>query len=121
MLTPRRLTQLAFSGLNTLMEPVARSPWSGPLPLGAGLMLLESTGRRSGATRRQPVLALRCGDTVYSATVRPSSDWVANLSATPRVDVWLDAGRTSATAVLQPLPRGSLATLRLDGSHERSR
>jgi hypothetical protein len=121
MISRRRLTHLAFSGLNAVVEPIARSPLSGPLPVGTGLMLMESTGRRSGGRRSQPVLALRFGRTVYSATLRSSSDWVANLRATPEVELWLDGGRTAATAALRPLPRGTLATLQLDPAGAASR
>lgn len=108
----RSLPQTVFSRLNPIVEPLARSAWSGPHIVGPGLILLETTGRRSGETRRRPLLSWRFGSMVLAGTVRPKSDWVANLRAEPESRVWLDGQPAEVGATVVPLPFGWLATMR---------
>lgn len=108
----RSAQQALFSRLNPIVEPLARSSWSGPHVIGPGLILLETTGRRTGEVRQRPLLSWRVGSTVVAATVRPKSDWIANLRAEPNSRVWLDGEPADVDATVLPLPVGWLATMR---------
>lgn len=109
----RSAQRFVYGRLNTVAEPIARSRLSGPFVVGVGLTLLETTGRRSGMARTRPVVGVRCGSRMLAATTRPSSDWIANLRATPDAALWIDGERTPASADVTALPVGSLAVLRL--------
>lgn len=98
--------------LNPIVEPIARNALSGPHLVGPGLILLETTGRRTGVTRSRPLLSWRVGSTVYAGTVRPKSDWIANLRAEPTSTVWLDGAPAEVDATVIPVPFGWLATMR---------
>lgn len=111
MRLPARARRQVFQSVNRVLEPFARTPWSGPLPLGAGLIVLETTGRRSGLPRSSPLLSLRVGRTLVAGTVRTSSDWVANLRATRDPRVWVDGAAQPAAANVTKLPIGSVARL----------
>jgi len=108
----KSLTKQVWGALNTVAEPLARSGWAGPPPVGVGLVLLESAGRRSGRPRRRPLLAARIGDQLIVGTVRPRSDWVANAKAAGTSTVWSRGGPEQVTVQMTELSRGSLAILR---------
>ena len=114
MIDLRSAQRLAFRQLNRVVEPAARSVWTGPLPVGAGLVMLESTGRRSGRIRSNPLLTLRLGNTVLAATVRPTSDWIANVEARPQNRLWIDGRPTRANAEVSRLPVATIARFDLD-------
>lgn len=103
-----------FSALNVVVEPLARSAWTGPHLVGGGITVLESTGRRSGLRRERPLLTWRVGDLMLVGTVRRSSDWIANVRSQPSVHVWVDGERTAAVAHTVPLPIGWATVLRTD-------
>ena len=69
-----------------------------PLHVGAGPVVVETTGRRSGLTRKVPLLSGRIGSTVAVATVRPDSLWMANLATLPQANVRLFGNNHPATA-----------------------
>ena len=68
----------------------------------APILLLTTTGRRSGAARTTPLLFLRDGDriaVVASYGGRPAHPaWYLNLQATPTVGVQIGRERFAATA-----------------------
>ncbi len=84
-----------------------------PLPIGFGLVVLETTGRSSGATRSVPVVAFRAGRHVTVSTVRPDSQWVKNLEAEPDAALWRNGTRREVTADVQ---RGRLNVVTLNES-----
>lgn len=92
------LTRTAFRTLNRFVAPLAKSGLFTPFPLGAGVVVLETTGRTSGLPREIPLLATRIGDRVTVSTVRASSQWMRNLQAEPSAGVWLHGRRREATA-----------------------
>jgi deazaflavin-dependent oxidoreductase (nitroreductase family) len=70
---------------------------------GAPLVLLTTSGAKSGLTRVNPLMALVEGDTLYvfaskaGATTNP--DWYRNLLAHPEVEVEFGSERFAAEAV----------------------
>lgn len=99
-----RPVQLGFRALNRVVRPLAKRGVGSPFPLGAGLVVLETTGRKSGLRREVPLVGARVGDRVVVSTVRSSSQWIRNVQADPAVHVWLDGQRRPATATLQQGP-----------------
>ena len=82
-----------FRALNALVEPAVRAGCGSPGPLPTGLIVLETTGARSGQPRRVPLLATVFDGCVFIGTVRGArSLWVRNLVAEPRARYWV-AGR----------------------------
>ncbi|MFV0525193.1 MAG: nitroreductase/quinone reductase family protein [Acidimicrobiales bacterium] len=105
--------QVVFRALNRGVIPLLRtgvaSPW-----WGLGLFLVETVGRVSGRPRPVPLLGHRLGDTVTVSTVRPDSQWVANLEASPEARVWLEGRPRPARARVGRLDGGgALVTLRV--------
>lgn len=99
-----RPVQLGFRTLNRVVQPLAKGGVVSPLPIGTGLVVLETTGRRSGRQREVPLLAARLGDRVLVSTVRSRSQWVRNIEADAGVHVWLGGVRRPAVATLQSGP-----------------
>jgi deazaflavin-dependent oxidoreductase (nitroreductase family) len=108
---PDATARRAFSTLNSFVRPAVQAGLGNPLPIGAGAVVLETTGRRSGLPRPVPVLTTRVGDTLTVSTVRPDSQWVRNAEADSNVAVWLGGRRRDAIATVR---RGTLNTVRLD-------
>ena len=75
--------------LNTALTPAVRLGFANPLPLGAGIVLLEVTGRKTGRTRTLPLVCSDYGTLLAVSTVRSNSQWVLNLAANPRAKIWL--------------------------------
>jgi deazaflavin-dependent oxidoreductase (nitroreductase family) len=82
-----------------------------PLPLGVGLVVLETVGRRSGRPRQVPLVSARIGDTLIVSTVRRPSQWVENVAATGSARVWLGGTARSGTATIR---RGPLQVVSVD-------
>ena len=70
---------------------------------GADLLLLTTTGAKSGKKRLNPLVALVEGDTLYvfasKAGAPTSPDWYHNLVANPEVEVEFGDERFAATAL----------------------
>jgi len=82
-----------FRTLNAILEPAVRAGCASPGLVPTGLIVLETTGAKSGQPRRVPLLATVFDGCVFIATVRgPRSLWIRNLAAEPRARCWI-AGR----------------------------
>lgn len=80
-----KLEREFFRKLNAVVEPAVRKGLASPRIAPAGLIVLESTGFKSGQTRRTPLAAMRLGKYVFVSTVRGErSFWVKNLQKQPR-------------------------------------
>lgn len=87
--------------LNAFVEPLARAGCGSPGVFPAGIVVLETTGRRSGRPHRTPVLATLVGGQLLVGTVRGErSEWMKNARANPRVRYWLCGRPREARALV---------------------
>lgn len=100
-----------FRALNSVVAPLVRRGVGSPLPVGMGLVTMESTGHKSGRRREIPLVGVRVGDRVVSGTVRSTSHWLRNLEADADAGVWLCGRRRDATASVS---RGPLSIASFD-------
>ena len=113
MPTPQKTSPIAplFRMLNAVVLPLAKAGLGSPLPVGAGVVVLETTGRRSNLPRQVPLAATRLGDRITVSTVRKDSQWVGNLEADRNAAVWLNGKRRDVVAT--SIGRGPLTTVEL--------
>jgi F420H(2)-dependent quinone reductase len=79
-----------YRALNALVEPAVRAGLGSPGLVPSGLVVLETTGARTGLPRSVTVLATVIEGCVFVSTLRgPRSRWIGNLVAEPRVRYWL--------------------------------
>ena len=99
-----------FRRLNASIEPIIRSGFASPGLLPAGLIVLETTGRRSGQTYRTPLLATLdpIGYLWISSVLGRSANWLRNAHANPAVRFWLGGrareGHALVSAPGYPMP-----------------
>jgi deazaflavin-dependent oxidoreductase (nitroreductase family) len=87
---------------NRLLNPLVRAAANAGLPL-PGIVILETTGRRSGQPRRTPVGKALDGDTLWViAEHGRRASYVRNIEANPRVRVRI--GRDWRTGTARALP-----------------
>ncbi|MFT5484418.1 MAG: hypothetical protein ACI9GW_003083, partial [Halieaceae bacterium] len=86
----QKLEREFFRMLNRVVEPAVRKGLGSPRFVPGGLIVLESTGFKSGELRRTPLVAIRIQGHVIVSTARANrSFWVKNLQAKPRIRYWL--------------------------------
>lgn len=89
-----------LAALNRFVEPAIRLGLGAPppCPLGwwGGLVVMEIPGRKSGRLYRVPAVALSSGNRLMVGTMRDRSQWIRNLAAIDRIDVWLRGTRRMA-------------------------
>jgi deazaflavin-dependent oxidoreductase (nitroreductase family) len=107
------ITRSAFRLLNSVVVPLVRAGAGNPLPVGAGPVIVETTGRVSGQPRQVPLLSVRLGSHLFVSTVRGNSQWAANLDASPKATVRLFGHDRPATARLGDIAGLRVAALRL--------
>ena len=83
-----------FGTLNVLVEASVRAGCASPGLLPTGMVLLETTGAKSGLPRRVPLLATVLEGCLFIGTACGArSQWLRNLRAEPRVRYWLAGPR----------------------------
>lgn len=107
-----------YRTINGLIEPAVRAGVGSPCILSPnGLIVLETTGRRTGRVYRTPVAATLLGGRIFVGTFRGrSSQWLKNLTARPALRYWLRGGPHDADAMVltpggTPLDRAALPSL----------
>jgi deazaflavin-dependent oxidoreductase (nitroreductase family) len=86
--------------LNQLIEPAVRAGYGSSCTSAPGLIVLETTGRRSGALHRVPLFATLIDDHLLVATLRGErSQWIRNARAAPDVRYWRGGRIHQATAL----------------------
>lgn len=95
------LEQRFFRRLNGVVEPLVRAGVGSPANLPAGLIVLETTGFRSGRKRRTPLWSWRLGRYRLVATARGArSFWVKNLGARPVNRFYVGGERRESEAIV---------------------
>lgn len=90
-----------FRGLNALVEPAVRRGVGSSCLLPVSLIVLESTGFKSGSPRRTPLWSLGVGPYRVISTARGErSFWVKNLQKTQAVSYFIGGRSKSATALV---------------------
>lgn len=90
-----------FSALNRLVEPKVQAGFGSLWILPVGLIVLETTGRKTGSPQRVPLLAAMIAGHVVVSTVRvEQSDWLRNVLDDPEVRFWLRGQELRGHAVV---------------------
>lgn len=90
-----------FSALNRLVEPGVRAGFGSLWVLPVGLIVLETTGRKTGLPQRVPLLAVMIAGHVVVSTVRvQQSQWLRNTLEDPGVRFWLRGQELRARAIV---------------------
>lgn len=96
--------------INARVEPRVRAGFASPGLLPAGLIVLETTGRKSGKAHRTPLLAtLAPGGYLWVSTILGRrANWLRNARVNPDVRYWLKGrphkGRAVVSAPGYPMP-----------------
>jgi deazaflavin-dependent oxidoreductase (nitroreductase family) len=107
MVGPRTVETQFFRLLNQLIEPRVRAGWASPRFVPGGLIVLETTGRRTGRRMRVPLAAIRVDGHIVVSTFRGGrSQWVKNAAADPHVRYWLRGSPRKARAHVITRQRG---------------
>jgi hypothetical protein len=108
-----RFEQKLFRAINGIAEPAIRRGVASSSWLPASLLVLESTGFKSGQQRRTPLLSLGLGKYRLVSTVRGDrSFWVKNLQKNSEAVYYLGGKRhTTSSFVYAPGAADSAAEL----------
>src|SRR6266542_1045798 len=89
-----------FNRFMLLMWRLGWGAWVNAWPdVGGRIMVITTTGRKSGLRRQSPVnYALVGGELYCTAGFGQVSDWYRNIKANPNVEVWLPDGWWSGVA-----------------------
>ncbi len=113
MLDTANVVRTGFRTLNHLIAPLVERGVGNPPLLGFGPVMVQTRGRKSGLARRVPLLSARIGNTVIVSTVRPGSQWMANLQAAPSATVTLFGSERRADTEFTSIGPLRVAALRL--------
>lgn len=93
--------QRLFRRLNRLVEPLVRRGLASSSVAPASLVVLETTGFKSGLPRRTPLWSLRLGRYRLVSTARGNrSFWVKNLFKSSQTTFFVGGKKQSAEAIL---------------------
>ena len=96
-----KLEQNLFRRVNAVVEPTVRRGFGSPSFTPASLIVLETTGFKSGKIRRTPLWSFRVGRYRVVSTVRGTrSFWVKNILQQPRVSYYLAGRRRGSDAIV---------------------
>ncbi len=88
-----------YRAVDAILGPIASSGVAAPGVSPVGLIVLETTGWRSGRPHRTPVLATALGGRLLVSTYRGRrSHWVQNLLRDPDLRYWTGGEPHAATA-----------------------
>jgi deazaflavin-dependent oxidoreductase (nitroreductase family) len=94
---------LFFRALNRVVEPSVRKGIGSPALAPGSIIVLETTGRKTGRRSTVTLAAVRVGRHVLVSTFRGRrSEWVKNLSVDPNVRYWIGGRPRRATATVIP-------------------
>ncbi len=97
--TARELEAEFFRNLNAVVEPWVRAGVGSPGLTPAGLVVLETIGRKSKTLRRTPLVGVLLEGRLVVSTVRGTrSQWVRNALEMPAVRYWLLGGEVPGVA-----------------------
>lgn len=100
-LTARELEAQFLGNLNAVVEPWVRAGVGSLGLLPAGLVVVETTGRKSRTPRRTPLVGVLLEARLIVSSVRGSrSQWVRNAIETPAVCYWLADGEHHGLATV---------------------
>jgi hypothetical protein len=100
----QKLEREFFRMLNRIVEPAVRKGFGSPRFVPGGLIVLETTGFKSGVLRRTPLVATRLQGHVFISTFRGErSFWIKNLLKQPRVTYYL-AGKPREARAFVMMP-----------------
>ncbi|MEZ5569514.1 MAG: nitroreductase/quinone reductase family protein [Halioglobus sp.] len=95
------LERSLFRSLNSVVEPAVRRGIGSSQLLPISLIVLESTGFKSGSARRTPLWSVAVGPYRVISTARGNrSFWVKNLEKTPQVRYFVGGRQRDARALV---------------------
>jgi len=95
-----------FRAMNKVIEPSIRKGIGSPRLAPGALIVLETTGRKSGRIVKVPLASMRVGEHILVGTFRGRrSQWVKNLQAKNSVRYWHGGHARAAKAKILPPDR----------------
>jgi deazaflavin-dependent oxidoreductase (nitroreductase family) len=96
-----RFEKTVFRSLNAVIEPAVRRGVGSPRLAPASLIVLETTGFKSGEQRRTPLWSICLGRyRIVSTTRGKRSFWVKNLQQQPKASYYLGGRRRETDAIV---------------------